>query len=424
MIEKSYDPSEYIKGLQQILISDKKKIGFLFGAGTSVNPLSNNKDETVIPETKEITAKAVEYASRRDKRFEKALSQIKDELKKAQKPLDIESILSNLEQKVEIIGNGTLNDLNKIDFENLIKELKASINETVSVHEKLRESLCNLVHADFAEWIGQVYRHYPIEIFTTNYDYLFELGLESKNVPYYDGFTGSYEPFFNADSIEDLRFLSNQTKLWKIHGSLGWHFDKETSKILRQHSADERQILIYPSTLKYNESKKQPYVSLMDRLTNFLKQDDSILITCGYSFNDEHINERILSALRLKSASHVIALYFDDMDDNEDSQPHLYKIAIANSKISAYCKRSAIVGCKLGKWKLRREPDKTDTPNINLYYDEDAPSFSENDKMKVEKKGEEVWTGKGDFLLARFSYLIDFLKAMHVENKHLKDEEK
>lgn len=31
-----FDPSEYIKGIQQLLISDKKKIGFLCGAGTSL----------------------------------------------------------------------------------------------------------------------------------------------------------------------------------------------------------------------------------------------------------------------------------------------------------------------------------------------------------------------------------------------------
>lgn len=32
----THDPSEYIRGLQQLLISDKKKIAFLFGAGTSL----------------------------------------------------------------------------------------------------------------------------------------------------------------------------------------------------------------------------------------------------------------------------------------------------------------------------------------------------------------------------------------------------
>ncbi len=32
-----YDPSEYVRGLQQLLVSDKKKTAFLFGAGTSLS---------------------------------------------------------------------------------------------------------------------------------------------------------------------------------------------------------------------------------------------------------------------------------------------------------------------------------------------------------------------------------------------------
>ena len=33
-MNKYFDPKEYIRGLQQILISDTIRIGFLFGAGT------------------------------------------------------------------------------------------------------------------------------------------------------------------------------------------------------------------------------------------------------------------------------------------------------------------------------------------------------------------------------------------------------
>jgi len=31
-MENYFDPREYVKGLQQIFISDSKRIGFLFGA--------------------------------------------------------------------------------------------------------------------------------------------------------------------------------------------------------------------------------------------------------------------------------------------------------------------------------------------------------------------------------------------------------
>ena len=36
LVMLNHDPSEYIRGIKQILISDKKRIGFLFGAGSLV----------------------------------------------------------------------------------------------------------------------------------------------------------------------------------------------------------------------------------------------------------------------------------------------------------------------------------------------------------------------------------------------------
>ncbi len=43
----AHDPSEYIRGIQQLLVSDKKRIGFLFGAGTSL--AKKNSDSVTIP---------------------------------------------------------------------------------------------------------------------------------------------------------------------------------------------------------------------------------------------------------------------------------------------------------------------------------------------------------------------------------------
>jgi hypothetical protein len=409
-----YDPTEYVKGLQQILISDKKKIGFLFGAGTSLHAKKGESSIT-IPAIADMTRKVVEEIGSEKASYKTALDEIKNELTEA--CFNIELILSNLESKQQVIGKGRLNSLDKQGFIDLINMLKNKIMHEVCCHKLLEpEDYEDLVHSDFAKWIGRANRKYPVEIFTTNYDYLFELGLEHNDIPYYDGFTGSYCPFFYAASIEDFSFLARQTKLWKIHGSLGWHYDKATGKIIRKGS-DKKDILIYPSILKYDESKKQPYTSFMDRLCNFLRQDDSILVTCGYSFCDEHINERIKTALDTDATSHVIALYCDGDFENADwNNSLLHKMACSNSKISVYGLRSAVIGCKRGKWKLRTEPDKEDTININLYFDEDAP-INETDKKNEEKKGEEIWTGEGEFRLPEFYNLVAFLEAMIIGNE-------
>jgi hypothetical protein len=412
----SHDPSEYIRGIQQVLISDKKRIGFLFGAGSSLAKKSINT--LTVPAITKMTTDIIIIVSKVQKKYEVALNEIKVEL--GEENFNIETILSNLEQKATFIGNGELNTLKKNDFENLIIEIKKNVRIMVSVHENetnkivTSEIVNELVHTDFASWIGQAERKYPIELFTTNYDFLFELGLESKEVPYYDGFCGSLRPFFNPESVEDFSFLANQTKLWKIHGSLGWHFDKDTEKILRVNSDDD-DILIYPSSLKYKDSKKQPYESLLDRLSNFIKQDDTILITCGYSWGDEHINSRIISALKTNTTSHVIGLLFDKYDKIA-RESSIVKLGIENSKISLYGSRSAVIGCQFGEWILKSEPTKEDTINVNLYFDEDAP---ENPNIEINKEtvGGEIWTGKGEFILPDFGRLTQFLNKMINDNE-------
>ena len=421
MLEITHDPSEYIRGLQQLLVSDKKKIAFLFGAGTS---LAKKNDDSIIVPTIEKMTKDIENYLNKTKKYETAIKEICGEIEGRKENYNIETLLSNIEQKIQIIGAGTLNGLMKNDFEKLLIEIKNQIREITSVHKQIikENKLKNLIHVDFAEWICRANKKYPVEIFTTNYDYLFELGLEEKNIPFYDGFTGSYEPFFNSESIEDMGFIPNQTKLWKIHGSLGWHFDDKTNKVWRKDS-DNEDILIYPSTLKYNKSKKQPYAAFLDRLTNFLKQPDTILITCGYSFGDEHINERIITALNTNTSAHVLALFYDiKLKDNkrdgylltEDS--NLSKLASANSKLSVYGCRNAVIGGQYGKWKLKREPDETDTINVILYFDPDAPNNLDN-KIGEEKKGDPTWTGEGELFLPDFSKFVNFLQSMILDDK-------
>jgi hypothetical protein len=43
-MDKSHDPREFIRGIQQILINNTIRIGFLFGAGTSMAAPLTDKD--------------------------------------------------------------------------------------------------------------------------------------------------------------------------------------------------------------------------------------------------------------------------------------------------------------------------------------------------------------------------------------------
>ena len=126
----THDPSEYIRGIQQILISDKKKIGFLFGAGSSL--AMKNDNSLTVPAIGKMTCEIIEDVGKENAKYITALEEIKNEL--GERNFNIETILSNLEQKVLFIGKSVLNSLNKDEFIDLIKRIKKEVREKVSVH--------------------------------------------------------------------------------------------------------------------------------------------------------------------------------------------------------------------------------------------------------------------------------------------------
>jgi hypothetical protein len=421
---KTFDPSECIRGIQHLLIQDKKKIAFLFGAGTSLAKKDTNSP--YIPAIGKMTDLIVNHltggADKSDV-FAVAIDEIKGEVEQQSLEFNIETFLSNIEEKIRIIGGGTLNKLNKVALQDMDTKARAKIKEIVSVHKSLgigKES--SLIQYDFAKWVCNADRKYAVEIFTTNYDYLFEIGLETVGIPYYDGFTGSYKPFFNSDSLEDISYLPKQTKLWKMHGSLGLHEETigNIKKIMRVNS-DSDDLLIYPSSLKYSNSKKQPYAAFMDRLNSFLKQDDAVLFVCGYSFGDEHINERILSALNTNTTAHVFVLYYDvvkekDAEGNEIErstftlESKLGEIASKNRKMSVLSSRNAVIGGQYGKWILKKKPEADDVLNVSIYFTEEY------------KAEDSPWTGEGELILPDFSRFTAFLKNMIPKNEWEADE--
>ena len=71
----SHDPSEYIRGIQQVLISDKKRIYFLVGAG---NSLAKNSSKTLtVPAITKLTTEIINIVSKVKEKYGVALNEIK-----------------------------------------------------------------------------------------------------------------------------------------------------------------------------------------------------------------------------------------------------------------------------------------------------------------------------------------------------------
>ncbi|MCG8533368.1 MAG: SIR2 family protein, partial [Desulfovibrionales bacterium] len=57
-----------------------------------------------------------------------------------------------------------------------------------------------------------------------------------------------------------------------------------------------------------------PYLAMQDRLSDFLSTGQSVLITNGYSFIDQHLNEIITQRLSANPRSVCFGLLYDDIE--------------------------------------------------------------------------------------------------------------
>jgi hypothetical protein len=156
------------------------------------------------------------------------------------------------------------------------------------------------------------------------------------------------------------------TRLWKIHGSINW-FQKDNKEVYRSNVTKENgdSSLIYPSHLKYEQSRKMPYLALIDQLNKFLRLPNAIMVLTGYSFNDEHLNDTILSALKANPNSMVIALLFDSLIYKNEEQiieryPKAMQLALSRNNLALWSFDEAIIGTVRGKWKIPLEMEEED----------------------------------------------------------------
>ncbi|MCY4028108.1 MAG: SIR2 family protein, partial [Acidobacteria bacterium] len=298
-MDESHDPLRLVKQLHQILAADKLSVGFLLGAGCpcSVRVPNDNGSGTVplIAGIDGLTATVSEALSNAD-RMAEPFHRLRDVLNEdgASNP-NIEIMLSKIRSLRDAAGTGEVRGLSGESLRELDREICKTIWKTV---ERTLPGDGTPYHclADFAG--GR--RIPPLEVFTTNYDLLVEQALESRRVPFFDGFVGSSRPFFDQQSIEDDALPDRWALLWKLHGSINWRFDRTTNVISRSlDPSDGDELLIHPSHLKYDESRRMPYLVMIDRLKAFLRNERRpvALFVVGHSFSDDHLNATLLEGL-------------------------------------------------------------------------------------------------------------------------------
>ncbi len=295
------------------------------GAGGSAS--MRTKNFNIFKDEINEAAKASAEASGRDK------GNIEDQIRTAN------DLLRGLRIMKKYADAKTLEaDLNTIIGEFAKSILSSEKAIAMACDEKRNEAYSVLVNflLSFASRTGSRER---LNIFTTNYDRLIEVGAELAGVHLMDRFVGTMMPIFRSSRLNldihynppgirgEPRYLEGVARLTKLHGSVDWVQNgdeirriglpfgaEDIAPYLKApglYGADTLKLMIYPNSAKDRETAEYPYVELFRDFAASICRPNSTLVTYGYGFGDDHINRVIHDMLTIPS-THLVVISFND----------------------------------------------------------------------------------------------------------------
>jgi hypothetical protein len=345
-----YDPVQQVNLIKQVLAQNKASVGFLIAAGCGVAV------DKLIPNVEGLTEAIREklLAGNLKSQFNNVRKQFDDDGRPSP---NVEDLLSHIRALKEVVGSAEVRGLTKKNLEDLESQICSIVADLVNKDLPPK----NTPHHYLAHWISSAPRINPVEIFTTNYDLLLEQAFEDVDLPCFDGFVGARQAFFDLTAIEQDKLPSRWARLWKLHGSINWRLIKKGNfdAVIRTHPADTTPgtLLIHPSHLKYDQSRRMPYLAMMDRLRSFMNQKQPFLVICGYSFGDRHINEAIAQGLKANPHAAAFALQFGKLDEYSEG----VALAEKTATLSFLADDGAVLGTNRDQWKVIPKDDSCDT---------------------------------------------------------------
>lgn len=356
-----HDPQTQVDYIRQSLSHDKRPLGLFIGAGCplSIRVKRGAVDEPLIPDIAGMT-KAVDSAMK-SSALKAAYETVQEHFKRDGRPApNVEHLLSHVRFLKQVAGKDDARGVSADDAEKLDV---AICDQLAKMADQQLPSLDTPYHK-LAAWTGAITRDYPVEFFTTNYDLLLEEALEANRVPYFDGFVGARESFLDLQAMEIDSLPPRWARLWKIHGSLNWSEDKHGT--IHRGGIVRSRRLIYPSHLKYDESRRMPYLAMLDRLRAFLRQPASVLVISGYSFSDDHLNEIIIQGLQGNASAAAFALVYGPVNNYQALVNH----AQNRANLTVLAADGGVIGTKPVKWPDGRDPASCQS-SLAVQWDDD-----------------------------------------------------
>ena len=281
-----------------------KYIVILAAAGTSLDN-GSNKGET----------RNGLWKSGRDaiKQLYKELLPCDNKLRRIANDKDIEAFLSHI-LLVEKISEEKASRL---------KPLREQLEKIIRDACQLELDSSNAPHKTFLDKITARKASEPrVQLFTTNYDTLFEQAAQEGGYAVIDGFSFTFPRtfsgrYFDYDIVQRERtrlkdeesFVSKVFHLYKMHGSLTW--EKTEQGIVQQVNSTESPLIVYPASDKYESSYEQPYFEMMSRFQQALRRENTLLIVVGFGFRDKHIQNVILEAVNQNPSFQLVIVNYN-----------------------------------------------------------------------------------------------------------------
>jgi len=166
-----------------------------------------------------------------------------------------------------------------------------------------------------------------------NYDRVIEHGADLAGIRLMDRFVGALAPVFRSSRLNvdfhynppgirgEPRYLEGVARLTKLHGSIDWRYESEQ---VRRYGipfgAPENHpdipkdpvnsLIIYPNPAKDRETSGYPYAELFRDFSAAICRPNSVLVTYGYGFGDDHIN-RVLQDMLSIPSTHLVIISYD-----------------------------------------------------------------------------------------------------------------
>ena len=200
-------------------------------------------------------------------------------------------------------------------IDDIRQSIARSIDRVLSEQEiELHRRFVKAAHQPIRD--GRPERDRSVNYIILNYDTLIETALAMERIKYADGLEGGATGWWNPAVFN---VADTSAKVYKLHGSIDWREATDDplghpvriGATLTVSSNNASRIMIWPAETKYRETRQDPFAQIAEMAWRQLRHGATgpkVLITCGYSFGDAHVNDEIFRCLNEISNLTLVAL--------------------------------------------------------------------------------------------------------------------